>query len=129
VTSWRRATDRPFNIIVCSCCATEPGLSVLQELRKSIRRCPHGILVSAPCLLGKLTCAARTDGPGTMVLLQPCSTDRSPLGPPQWIGPLSSPADTEAAQAWIERGDWTIATLPQHLQSPLNSLAAASSRN
>jgi hypothetical protein len=129
VTSWRRATDRPFNVIVCSCCATEPGLSVLQELRESIRRCPHGILVSAPCLLGKLTCAARTDGPGTMVLLQPCSTDRSPLGLPQWIGPLTNPADTEAAQAWIERGRWDIDTLPQRLQSPLNWLHVASSRN
>jgi hypothetical protein len=129
VTSWRRATDSAFTVIVCSCCTTEPGLSVLQELRNSIRRCQHGVLVSAPCLLGKLLCAARTDGPGTMVLLQPCSTDRSPLGPPRWVGPISSPTDAEALRTWLERGGWDIDTLPQRLQSPLNSLAAASSRN
>lgn len=129
MTSWRRATDRAFTVIVCSCCAAEPGLSVLQELRESIRRCQHGMLVSAPCLLGKLTCAARTDGSGTMVLLQPCSTDRSPVGPPRWVGPITNPADAEAVRAWLERGDWDIDTLPQRLRSPLNSLAAASSRN
>ena len=129
MTSWRRATDRPFNVIVCSCCATESGLAVLQELGESIRRCRHGILVSAPCLLGKLTCAARTDGPGTMVLLQPCSTDRSPLGPPRWVGPITNPADAEAVRTWLERGRWDIDTLPQRLRSPLNSRAAASSRN
>jgi hypothetical protein len=129
VTSWRRATDRAFTVIVCSCCAAEPGLSVLQELRESIRRCPHSVLVSAPCLLGKLTCAARTDGSGTMVLLQPCSTDRSPVGPPRWVGPITNPADAEAVRAWLERGSWDIGTLPQRLRSPLNSPAAASSRN
>lgn len=129
MTSWRRATDRAFTVIVCSCCAAEPGLSVLEELRGSIRRCQHGILVSAPCLLGKLTCAARTDGSGTMVLLQPCSTDRSPVGPPRWVGPITNPADAEAVRAWLERGDWNVGTLPQRLRSPLNSLGAASSRN
>jgi hypothetical protein len=51
------------------------------------------------------------------------------MGLPQWIGPLNNSGDTEAAQAWIERGDWNIATLPQHLQSPLNSLHVTSSRN
>lgn len=129
MTSGRRATDRAFTVIVCSCCAAEPGLSVLQELRESIRRCQHGMLVSAPCLLGRLTCAARTDGQGTMALLQPCSTDRSPVGPPRWIGPISNFADAEAVRAWLERGDWDIDTLPQRLRSQLNSLGAASSRN
>jgi hypothetical protein len=128
VTSWRRATDRAFTIIVCSCCAAEPGLSVLQELGESIRRCQHGILVSAQCLLGKLTCATPTGRPGTLVLFQPCSKNRSPIGLPRWIGPISNPTDVEAVRAWLERGDWDIATLPQRLQSPLNWLAA-SSRN
>jgi hypothetical protein len=77
----------------------------------------------------ELSCAAHVDGPGTMAVLQPCSKDRPPMGLPQWIGPLNNSGDTEAAQAWIERGDWNIATLPQHLQSPLNSLHVTSSRN
>ena len=64
-----------------------------------------------------------------MAVLQRCSKDRSPIGLPQWIGPINNPADPEEARAWIERGDWNLATLPQHLQSPLNWLHVASSRN
>jgi hypothetical protein len=129
VTSWRRATDRAFTVFVCSSCAAGPGFSVLTELGESIRRCPHGVLVSAPCLAGKLSCAGHANGRGTMAVLQPCSKDRSPIGLPQWIGPINDLADTEEVRAWIERGDWTVATLPQELQSPLNWLHVTSSRN
>lgn len=129
VTSWRRATDRAFTVFVCSSCAAGPGFSVLTELGESIRRCPHGILVSAPCLAGKLSCAGHANGRGAMAVLQPCSKDRSPIGLPQWIGPINDLADTEEVRAWIERGDWTVATLPQKLQSPLNWLHVTSSRN
>jgi hypothetical protein len=55
-----------------------------------------------------------------MAILQPCTKDRSPVGLPQWIGPINNPSDAEETRAWIERGEWTIATLPPHLQSPLN---------
>jgi hypothetical protein len=127
--TWRRATDRTFTVFVCSSCAGGMESLVLDELGKSIRRCRHGVLVSAPCLAGKLSCAAYLDGSGPVAVLQPCSKDRTPVGPPQWIGPLTNLADTEEAQAWIERGDWTIDTLPQRLQSPLNWLQVNSSRN
>jgi hypothetical protein len=120
MTSWRRATDRAFTVFVCSNCTARPGLSVLKELGESVRRCRHGVLVSAPCLAGKLGCAAHSDDPGAMAILQPCTKDRSPVGLPQWIGPINNPSDAEETRAWIERGEWTIATLPPHLQSPLN---------
>jgi hypothetical protein len=128
VTSWRRVTERAFTVVVCSCCAAGCELFVLKELGKSVRRCRHGILVSAPCLAGKLSCAIHNNA-GTIAVLQPCLKDRSPLGSPYRIGPINNAFDTEEAQGWIERGDWTIATLPQHLQSPLNQLHANSSRN
>jgi hypothetical protein len=129
MTPRRRATDRAFTLIMCTCCEATPGLPVLQKLRNSIRRSRHGILVTAPCLLGKLACTAHTDGPGIMVLLQPCSDDRSPVGPPRWVGPVTNAADVEALRAWLERGKWHIGTLPRRLQSPLNWMAAASRRN
>lgn len=124
MTSRRRATHRAFTIIVCSCCSVVPGACVLEQLQKSIRCCPHGVLVSASCLLGKHMCAARIDGPGAMVLLQPCSRDRSPVGLPRWVGPVSNPADTQAVRAWIESGAWNLGALPERLRSPLNSLGA-----
>ena len=129
MTARRRATDRGFTVIMCTQCRADRGLPIVEELRDSIRRSRHGILVNAPCLLGKLTCAARTDGPGSMVVLQPCTDNRSPLGPPRWIGPITNLADLAALRDWLDRGEWNIGTLPQHLRSPLNWLAAASRRN
>ena len=114
---------------MCTQCEADRGLPILEELRDSIRRSRQGILVNAPCLLGKLTCAARTDGPGTMVVLQPCTDNRSPLGPPRWIGPITNLAELAALRDWLDCGEWNVGTLPQHLQSPLNWLAAASRRN
>ncbi|MGO8850289.1 hypothetical protein [Mycobacterium sp.] len=50
MTSPRRGTDRPFTVIVCAACAADHNLSVIDELRPTIRRCPHAMLVSAACL-------------------------------------------------------------------------------
>ena len=62
LTSSRRGTDRPFTVIVCTACAADHDLSVIDELRPTIRRCPHAMLVSAACMLGPLTCASRPTG-------------------------------------------------------------------
>lgn len=128
MTSWQRPTDRAFTVFVCSSC-TGSESSVLKELGKGVRRCRHGILVAAPCLAGKLGCAIHNNDAGTIAVLQPCLKDRSPVGSPYWIGPINDAFDTEEARSWIERGNWSIATLPQHLQSPLNQLYTSSSRN
>ncbi len=125
----RRGTDRGFTVVVCSNCGTRRDLSVLQELRASIRRCRHGVLVSAPCPVGTLGCCGRTGRAGALVVLQPCAVDRSPTGPPRWVGPISDRKDLRALRQWLEDGSWHLDALPRRLRSPLNRIAAAGQRN
>jgi len=106
-------TDRAFALVVCTGCTAEQGISVLDELRATIRSCPHGVLVAAGCMLGSLTCAARPDRPGVLVLLQPCSIDRTPVG----------------SATWVRNGDWRLGSLPEHLRPAMNSMRHAGSRN
>jgi hypothetical protein len=110
-----RATDRPFTVIVCTACAAERDLSIIEELRPAIRRCPRAMLVSAACMLGPLACASRPAGYGVMALLQPCTNDRVASGPPQWIGPIADNCDAAALRDWVERGEWENAPLPRQL--------------
>lgn len=108
-------TDRPFTVIVCAACAVDHELSVIDELRPAIRRCPHSMLVSAACMLGPLTCASRPSGGGVMAVVQPCTNDRMASGPAQWIGPI---ADSDAAAAlrdWLELGQWESVPVPRQL--------------
>jgi hypothetical protein len=123
------ATDRAFTLVVCTGCTAGQGLSVLDELRATIRRCRHGVLVAAGCMLGPLTCAARPDGPGVLVLLQPCSTERTPAGPATWVGPINDRHDTAAVGDWVRNGDWRLGSLPDHLRPAMNSMRHAGSRN
>lgn len=124
-----RATQRAFTAIVCAGCAPELGLSVLDGLRATIRRCRHGVLVRTDCLLGPLTCASRPTGRGVLVVLQPCSHDRRPDGPARWIGPINSDDDVEILRDWLERGDWTLQTLPDQLCKHFLSIDRSSRRN
>jgi hypothetical protein len=123
------ATDRAFNLVVCTSCTTGQHLSVLDELRAAIRRCPHGVLVSAGCVLGPLTCASRPDGPGALIVLQPCAIDRSPVGRAIWVGPINDRADVADVRAWVEHGDWSLGALPRHLRPALNRMRHVGSRN
>jgi hypothetical protein len=123
------ATDRAFTLVVCTGCTAAQGLSVLDELRATIRRCRHGVLVAAGCMLGPLTCAARPDGPGVLVLLQACSTERTPVGPATWVGPINDRHDATDVGDWVQRGEWSLASLPRHLRPALNRMRAAGSRN
>jgi hypothetical protein len=112
-------TERPFALVVCTGCSAGQGLSVLDELRATIRSCPHGVLIAAGCMLGTLTCASRPDGPGVLVLLQPCSTDRTPAGSATWIGPINDRHDAAAVGAWVRRGDWRVRAVPHPLRAPM----------
>ena len=123
------ATDRAFTLVVCTGCTAGQGLSVLDELRTTIRRCRHVVLVAAGCMLGPLTCAACPDGPGVLVLLQPCSTERTPAGPATWVGPINDRHDATDVGDWVQRGEWSLASLPRHLRPALNRMRAAGSRN
>jgi len=105
LTYSRSATDRPFTVIVCAACAADRTLWVIDELRPTIRRCPHAMLVSAACLLGSLTCASRPTGYGVMAVLQPCTKERVACGPPHWIGPITDSDEVAALRDWLELGN------------------------
>ncbi|WP_406817464.1 hypothetical protein [Mycobacterium sp. M23085] len=115
MTSSRRGTDRPFTVIVCGACAADHDMSVIDELRPVIRRCPHSMLVEAACMLGPLTCASRPTGCGVMAMVQPCTTDRAACGPPHWVGPITDSDDTAALSDWLELGQWESTPVPNPL--------------
>src|ERR1700751_5800460 len=127
LTSSQGATDRPFTVIVCTACAAEQDLAVVDELRPTIRRCPRAMLVAAACMLGPLTCASRPTGRGVMAVLQPCTTDRVACGPPQWIGPITDDGDTAVLRDWLEPGKGKPPPLQTQLSSHLG--ARSSSRS
>lgn len=110
-----RATDRPFTLVVCTACAADRGLSVIDELRPTIRRCPRAVLVAAACMLGPLTCASRPTGCGVIALVQPCTNDREPNGPPRWIGPITDKREAARLRQWLEQGQWEHTPLPKKL--------------
>jgi hypothetical protein len=115
LTTPRRGTDRPFTVVVCTACTGPDDLSVVDQLRPTIRRCPRAMLVSAACMLGPLTCASRPSGRGVMALVQPCTNDRAACGPPHWIGPISDNSQTAALRDWLELGQWENTPVPTHL--------------
>lgn len=120
---------RAFTVVACTHCPTGALSGVLDELRSTVRRSGHGVLVTAPCLLGALTCAAHRPGPGVMVVVQPCTIDRAPLGAAHWIGPLVDTADVADLRHWLLRGDWDRHALPDRLRSALDARPALSRRN
>jgi hypothetical protein len=115
LTSPNPGTGRAFTVIVCTACAADDGLSVIDELRPTIRRCPHAMLVAAACMLGPLTCASRPSGCGVMALVQPCTNDRVACGSPHWIGPITDNSQAAALRDWLELGQWENTPVPRHL--------------
>lgn len=111
-----------FTAAVCSFCGTtDPGLSVLDALRAAVRRCPHGVLISAGCLLDDVSCAGRTDG--VMVLVQLCSADRTPTSPAWWIGPINSAVEAAKLCDWLEDGVWDTDHLPVRWRTGMGPIA------
>jgi hypothetical protein len=113
LTSPHRGTDRPFTVVVCTACAGDDALSVIDELRPTIRRCPHAMLVCATCMLGPLTCASRPTGCGVMALVQPCTDERTACGPAHWIGPPTDNGEAAALCDWLELGQWENTLVPR----------------
>jgi hypothetical protein len=96
-----RGTRRPFTLVACTQCGDEVAMDAL---RATVRSCEHAMLVTTGCLLGGDTCpAAGTDG--MMAMLQPCTVDRTPVGPRRWFGPIA-PADAPAVCAALASGQW-----------------------
>lgn len=114
---------RPFTAVVCQgrACGREHGQLVVDGLRDCIRGHRHGVLMSAGCLLGRLGChALRVGGvrrtAGALLLVQPCSPDREPIGPSLWVGPLAGDDDVAAVRRWLDTGDLRTTRLPEHLR-------------
>jgi hypothetical protein len=99
-------TRNPFTVVVCTACASDAGAAAaLDALKATVRSCPHGMLVTTGCLLGRQACTRSAAG-GVTVVLQPCGTDRRPEGSARWLGPVEGATDVRAVCRWIERGDW-----------------------
>lgn len=115
-----------FTLVVCSGCGTAPdGLAprdVLATLRDAVRQCPHGMLVSVPCLFGGPGCADRPFA-GPIAALQPCATDRTPLGGVRIVGPIRDLGDTTVLRAWVQAGRWNPGLLPSRLRNPFRTNA------
>ncbi len=123
----RHATTRPYTLVLCTACGSPVGASSFEQLRATVRRTQHGMLVTTGCLLGEFTCAARRDRDGAVVVLQPCSMARVAQGPASWARVVDDPTDLAALCSWIERGRWEHDDLPDplRLRVPASRRAAA----
>lgn len=129
MTGTQRATTRPYTLVLCTACASPVGSAVLDQLRATVRRSRHGMLVTTECLLGAFTCAARRDRGGAVLMLQPCSPQRVANGPATWLRAVDHPGDLATICAWIERGRWEHDDFPDHLRLTLPAARRAIAAN
>jgi hypothetical protein len=92
--------DRPFTLVVCASCDAADE-QVRDALRRAVRGCRHGVMVSTGCLERFLNCRRRR---GLYAAVQPCAADRRPTGAAVRLGPLVTEADAEAVGAWLRAG-------------------------
>lgn len=114
----QHSSEHGFTAAVCHgmACGRHHGEATVNGLRGCVRRHPHGVLVSTGCLLGRVGCLARTAGrPGSLLLVQPCLADRTPLGPAVWIGPVATAEEVAAVCHWVDSGGLRSSALPTHL--------------
>lgn len=106
-----------FTVVLCDDCEDDGELPILAVLRETIRRSSHGVLVRARCSLGRLWCHARkTSGPaGRAVLVQPCTSSRTPLGTVILVGPVRTADDLAALARWLQSVPLTVTELPPRL--------------
>ena len=104
----------PFTLVVCGSCHAGARGRVMDGLRRAVRGCPHGVMVSTGCLGRVLHCHS---GRGLHAAVQPCGVDRTPTGIVVRLGPLVTEADTEAVGAWLRAGMPDDGTLPDRLRT------------
>jgi 2-keto-3-deoxy-6-phosphogluconate aldolase len=110
--------DRPFNAVVCRSgpCAGA-SRQLLERLRTATRSCPHGVLISAGCVLRTARCqAAPRHDSGAYLLVQPCDLDRRPRGIAIGVGPVLSDADADAVAEWLADGSLDAGRLEGRLR-------------
>ncbi|MQY39626.1 hypothetical protein SRB17_76530 [Streptomyces sp. RB17] len=104
----------PFTLVVCGSCRAAARGRVMDGLRRAVRECPHGVMVSTGCLGRVLHCRR---GRGLHAAVQPCGVDRAPTGAVVRLGPLVTEADAEAVGAWLRAGMPDDGTLPDRLRA------------
>ena len=108
--------DHPCNATACrpgTCAGTARRL--VPALRAATRRCPHGVLISAGCLLRAPRCRA----PGheaARICWYSRDVDRRPKGTVIGVGPVLTDADAAAAAEWLAFGDLDAALLAPRLR-------------
>ncbi|MCQ4079397.1 hypothetical protein NGB36_01950 [Streptomyces sp. RB6PN25] len=94
----------------------------MDEFRRTVRACRHGVLVSTGCLRGALRCDAfgpyRSGARGLFAVAQPCDAHRRPVGGAIALGPVAGRADASAVCRWL------LAGLPDDGSLPARLLAA-----
>jgi hypothetical protein len=114
-------SDEPFNAVVCRAGpCTQAAAPLLRRLGAATRRCPHGVLISAGCVLRASRClGAPAHDSGAYLLVQPCDLDRRPRGLAIGIGPVLSDADARVVADWLaRRGSLDAARLDPRLRLP-----------
>ncbi|MER6129460.1 hypothetical protein ABT173_44280 [Streptomyces sp. NPDC001795] len=106
--------SRPFTLVVCGSCRAPARGRVMDALRRAVRECPHGVMVSTGCLARVLHCRRRC---GLHATVQPCGADRRPSGVAVGLGPLVTEADAEVVGAWLRAGMPDDGTLPDRLRA------------
>jgi hypothetical protein len=105
--------SHPFTLVVCSSCRVATD-QVAGVLRRAVRGCPHGVMVSTGCLERVLHCCRDR---GLHAAMQPCAVDRRPTGGVVRIGPIITVADAEAVGVWLRGGMPDDGTLPERLRA------------
>jgi hypothetical protein len=112
-----------FTVVFCSGQHCRSPLPVRERLGVAVRGCPHGMLVSSPCLFGPNGCPGTTAG-APVLLAQRCAGDeRRPLGPIHSLGPLRSHRDLDAVCDWLIEPSHD---LPGHLDPTVRHRPAVS---
>ncbi|MER5548459.1 hypothetical protein ACWDBD_03815 [Streptomyces sp. NPDC001118] len=105
---------RPFTLVVCGSCDAAATGRLMDGLRRAVRGCPHGVMVSTGCLGKMLRCRS---GRGLHAAVQPCGVDRRPRGAVVRLGPLVTEADAEVVGAWLRAGMPDDGSLPDRLRA------------
>jgi hypothetical protein len=110
-------SDQPFSAVVCRSAPCDIAAGpLLGRLRAATRRCPHGVLISAGCVLRASRCyQAPGHDSGAYLFVQPCDLDRRPRGMAIGIGPVLTDEDADEVAAWLVGGRLDAARLDSRL--------------
>jgi hypothetical protein len=112
-------------IMLCGAhgCSTPLYEQLRAELRHVVRESEFGVLVVSGCALGVVTCRMRAPAP--MVAVQPCDTQRRPVGLMIRLGPVRTRDDITRITRWLQSGRFDTDDLPRRLTMTHRAMAAA----